>query len=190
MRRVPILLMSVLLLPLLSGTASATVIQKMRLTGSPGNPGSLYVTIYGREHRIARKVEKAWLIRHRSMAAYDQFVRTAPGDQKINTFQIYNATTGRSRKAIRQYQEGAVSFREMTTSTGKTALNVVGGSLSGAPFLYIIDATRAKVVFHPPHPAKIIRRRGDTITVGYYNDDGSRLLRTRRFNLIRLLDSH
>ena len=131
--------------------------------------GPLYVTIGGRERKIADEAIAAWVIQGGRRVVYSGRDGAGGFENEGQSLRIYDARTGRQRKIMAEYY-GVDEITEVTTSKNKTALLVEmsDGGL-GASYLAVVDPARGELFFR--RWAKIISRRGDIIVIGHYKED-------------------
>jgi hypothetical protein len=131
--------------------------------------GPLYVTIGGRERKIAAEAIAAWIIQGGRRVVYSGRDGAGGFENEGQSLRIYDARTGRQRKIMAGYY-GVDEVTEVTTGRNKTALLVEmsDGGL-GASYLAVVDPARGEVFFR--RWAKLISRRGDIIVIGHYRED-------------------
>lgn len=131
--------------------------------------GPLYVTVGGRERKIADEAIAAWIIQGGRRVVYSGRDGAGGFENEGQSLRIYDARTGRRRKIMAEYY-GVDGITEVTTSRNKTALLVEmsDGGL-GASYLAVVDPARGEVFFR--RWTKIISRRGDVIVLGHYKED-------------------
>lgn len=131
--------------------------------------GPLYVTIGGKERKIADEAMEAWIIQGGRKVVYSGSDGAGGFENEGQSLRVYDARTGKHRKILSEYV-GVTGVTEVTTSTKKTALlvDMADGGL-GASYLAVVDPERGEVFFR--NWAKVISRRGDTIVIGHYRED-------------------
>ena len=131
--------------------------------------GPLYVTIGGKERKIADEAIAAWIIQGGRSVVYSGRDGAGGFENEGQSLRIYDARTGQRRKIMAEYY-GIDEITEVTTSKNKTALLVElsDGGL-GASYLAVVDPARGEVFFR--RWAKIISHRGDHIVIGDYKED-------------------
>ncbi len=131
--------------------------------------GPLYVTIGGKERKIADEAVAAWIIQGGQRVVYSGRDGAGGFENEGQSLRIYDARTGRKRKIMSEYY-GVDKVTEVTTSKNKTALLVEmwDGGL-GASYLAVVDPARGELFFR--RWAKIISRQGDIIVIGHYKED-------------------
>jgi hypothetical protein len=131
--------------------------------------GPLYVTIGGKERKIADRAVEARIIQRGRQVVYSGLDGAGGFENEGQSLRIYDARTGKTRKIMAEYYI-VTKIREVTTSRNRTALLVEmeDGGL-GASYLAVVDPARGEVFFR--RWAKIISRRGDIIVIGHYKED-------------------
>jgi len=131
--------------------------------------GPLYVTIGGRERKIADEAMEAWIIQGGSKVVYSGRDGAGGFENEGQSLRAYDVRTGRHRKILSEYY-GVTDVEEVTTRMKRTALLVemADGGL-GASYLAVVDPERGEVFFR--RWARIISRRGDQIVIGHYRED-------------------
>jgi hypothetical protein len=131
-----------------------------------GAAGPLFVTVGGREKKVADKAYKAWVVQGGRQVVY-----SAPGgaggyENEGQSLYAYDAATGRQRKVMSEYYM-VDEVTEVTTAAKKTALLVEmsDGGL-GASYVAVVDPSRGEVFFR--RWAKVVSRRGDSVVLGHY----------------------
>lgn len=134
-----------------------------------GFSGPLYVTIGGRERKIADVAIRAWIIQGGRKVIYSGTDGAGGFENEGQSLRAYDVQTGKHRKIMSEYV-GVNTVEEVTTSTKKTALlvDMSDGGL-GASYLAVVDPERGEVFFR--RWARVISRRGDTIIIGHYKED-------------------
>lgn len=151
-------------------TDTLPVVTSTRVAVSDGTFfGPLYVTIGGKERKIADEAVAAWIIQGGRRVVYSGRDGAGGFENEGQSLHIYDARTGQRRKIMAEYY-GVDEITEVTTSKNKTALLVEmsDGGL-GASYLAVVDPARGEVFFRPW--TKIISRRGDIIVIGYYKEE-------------------
>jgi hypothetical protein len=152
-------------------TANAQpLITKARVDIQPERfDGPLYVTIGGRERKIADEVIEAWIIQGGRKVVYSGKDGSGGFENEGQSLRVYDARTGKQRKIMSEYV-GVDTVTEVTTSTRKTALlvDMSDGGL-GASYLAVVDPERGEVFFR--NWVKLIARKGDTIVIGHFKED-------------------
>ena len=149
---------------------SQSLITKARVDIPPDKfYGPLYVTIGGRERKIAEVALEAWIIQGGRKVVYSGTDGAGGFEDEGQSLRAFDARTGKVRKILSEYV-GVNEVTEVTTRTGKTALlvDMSDGGL-GASYLAVVDPERGQVFFR--RWARIISRQGDTIVIGHYTED-------------------
>lgn len=130
--------------------------------------GPLYVTIDGKERKIADEAIEAWIIQGGRKVVYSGRDGAGGFENEGQSLHIYDAGTGKQRKIMSEYYL-ITKITEVTTSRNKTALlvDMTDGGL-GASYLAVVDPARGEVFFR--QWAKIILRRGDIVVIGHYKE--------------------
>lgn len=150
--------------------SAAPVITRARVaTSETAFYGPLYVTIEGRERKIADEALKAWIIQGGRKLVYSGRDGAGGFENEGQSLRIYDAATGRTRKVMSEYY-GIDRVTDVTTSRGRTALLVEmsDGGL-GASYIAVVDPTRGEVFFR--RWAKILSRQRDVIVLGFFRED-------------------
>lgn len=131
--------------------------------------GPVYVTIAGRESKIADRAMEAWVIRGGRQAVYSGADGAGGFEDEGQSLHLYDARTGKTKKIMSEYV-AVNTVTEVTTSRGKTALlvDLVDGGLGGH-YLAVVNPERGEVFFRKW--AKLLSRRGDRIVIGHYRED-------------------
>jgi hypothetical protein len=149
---------------------SQFIISKARVATPQGQyHGPLYVTIDGKERKIAEEAIEAWIIQGGRKVVYSGRDGAGGFENEGQSLRVYDARTGKHRKILSEYY-GVDKVSEVTTRTRRTALLVEmsDGGL-GASYLAVVDPERGEVFFRSW--AKIISQRGDNIVIGHYKED-------------------
>ena len=131
--------------------------------------GPLYVTIGGKERKIADDAIAAWIIQGGRSVVYSGRDGAGGFENEGQSLRIYDARNGRRRKIMAEYY-GINNVTEARTSRGKAALLVEmsDGGL-GASYLAVVDPARGEVFFR--RWVKILSRRGDILVIGHYREN-------------------
>lgn len=160
----------------LAGTAQAqrngaqAVITKARVAVPDGAIyGPVYVTVAGKESKIADEAMEAWVIRGGRQVVYSGRDGAGGFENEGQSLHVYDARTGKTKRVMSEYV-AVNKVTEVTTSRGKTALlvDLVDGGLGGH-YLAVVDPQRGEVFFRKW--AKVLSRRGDRIVIGHYRED-------------------
>ena len=128
--------------------------------------GPLYVTVGGRERKVADGAVEAWVIQGGRGVAYSGRDGAGGFENEGQSLRVYDAATGRSRKVMSAYYM-IEKVTEATTSSDKTALlvSMADGGL-GASYFAVVDPARGELFFR--RWARLVSRRGDVISIGHY----------------------
>ena len=157
--------------------------------------GAVYVTINGKESKIADAGVDSWVIQRGRQLVYSGRDGSGGYENEGMSLHLYDARTGRQRKIMSEYfmVEKVV---EVTTRSGRTALLVEmeDGGL-GASYFAVVDPARGEVFFR--RWARLLSRQGDRVVLGFYKEsDWEKLMepnarvrphRTERHNLSAIL---
>lgn len=147
-----------------------TVITSTRVDVPEGTMfGPLYVTIGGKERKIADDAIASWIIQGGQRVVYSGRDGAGGFENEGQSLRVYDARTGQRRKIMAEYF-GVNKVTEVTTSKNKTALlvDMWDGGL-GASYLAVVDPARGEVFFR--RWVKVISRQGDIIVIGHYRED-------------------
>lgn len=151
-------------------SAAQTLISKARVDRSEVEfQGPLYVTINGKERKIADVAIDAWVINGGRQVVYSGRDGAGGFEDEGQSLHVYDALSAKTRKVMSEY----VAVDEVTeakTASGKIALLVKmsDGGL-GANYLAIVDPTRGEVFFR--RWVRLLSRKGDILTLGHYRED-------------------
>lgn len=158
------------LLPCLVSAAHAQqVVTKTRVAPvGDAISGPLFVTVGGREKKVADGVYKAWVIEGGRKVVYSGPDGAGGYENEGQSLRVYDAATGASRKVMSEYYM-VDDVTEVTTSAKKTALLVTmsDGGL-GASYFAVVDPARGEVFFR--RWARVVSRRGDVVHLGHYRE--------------------
>lgn len=141
-------------------------------------PGSaLYVTSKGSEKKIADAAFKAWPIDEGREVLYSAADGAGGYEGEGQALHVYDIAAGSQRKILSEYFV-ITTVEEVKTKSGQTALliRMRDGGL-GASHFAVADPTRGEVF--SAGGADIAGRRGDIVTLGYYNDEDWEKLRAK-----------
>lgn len=132
----------------------------------PGRPGALFVTVGGREKKVADDAFKAWVIEGGRRVVYSAPDGAGGFEREGQSLYVYDLAAGERRRVMSEYYM-VDEVTEVTTASKKTALLVEmsDGGL-GASYFAVIDPSRGEVFFR--RWAKVISRRGDSVVLGRY----------------------
>jgi hypothetical protein len=148
----------------------APVITATRVAVEPGSySGPLYVTVRGKETKIAADAIAAWIVDGGRKVVYSGRDGAGGYENEGQSLRIYDARAGRHRKIMSEYFE-VDDVTEVAVGGNKTALLVAmsDGGL-GASYVAVVDPTRGEVFFR--RWAKVDSREGDVIVIGHYTED-------------------
>jgi len=166
----------------------------VRVEKQEGFAGPLYVTVAGRERKVADEAINAWLIADGRQIAYSGADGAGGYENEGQSLRLYDVATNRARKVLAE-TAAITRLTEFKTKAGQSGLIVemVDGGL-GASHLAIVDPARGEVFRQAA--AKLVRQQGDFIAVGHYRErDWERMaggasvvpLKISRYNLAALL---
>jgi hypothetical protein len=169
-------------------------IEKVRLDHSDKNAGPLYVSVGGRERRVAEKALNAWIVSGGRQVAYSAPDGAGGYENEGNALHLYDLQSGKQRKILSEYF-AIDRVTEVRTRNRKTAFLVEmrDGGL-GASHVAVVDPRRGEVFI--ASKTRLQDRTGDLFVLGFYRDDDWEGLangkdvqpyRVRRYDLKRLL---
>lgn len=131
--------------------------------------GALYITVGGKEQKIADQAVEAWIIDGGREIVYSGADGAGGFENEGQSLRIYTVASRRTQKILSEYF-GIVALREVKLSTGVRALLVKmsDGGLGGS-YLAVVDPRRGEVLFR--HWAELTAIKGDFITLAFYNED-------------------
>jgi hypothetical protein len=149
---------------------ASPVITSTRVAVEAGTySGPLYVTVGGKETKIAADAIAAWIIDNGRKVVYSGRDGVGGYENEGQSLRVYDARTGRHRKIMAEYFE-VDDVTEVAVGENKTALLVtMSDSGLGASYLAVVDPTRGEVFFRPW--VKVDSREGDVIVIGHYTED-------------------
>jgi hypothetical protein len=131
--------------------------------------GPLYVSVGGKETKIAADAIAAWIIDNGRKVVYSGRDGAGGYENEGQSLRLYEARTGRHRKLMAEYFE-VDEVTEVAAGPNKTALLVVmSDSGLGASYLAVVDPTRGEVFFR--RWVRVESREGDVIVIGHYTED-------------------
>jgi hypothetical protein len=150
--------------------SAAPVITGTRVAPGAGTyHGPLYVTVAGKERRIAADAIAAWIIDSGRKVVYSGRDGAGGYENEGQSLRVYDARTRRHRKIMAAHFE-VDDVTEVTVGGNKTALLVVlSDSGLGASYLAVVDPTRGEVFFR--RWVRLESREGDVIVIGHYTED-------------------
>lgn len=130
--------------------------------------GPLFVTVDGEEQKITEQAQQAWIISGGADVVYSSSDGSGGYENEGQGLHIYNVRTG-ERKRIMSHYYMIEDVKEVVTSKKKRALLVrmADGGL-GASYVAVVDPRRGEVFFR--RWARVLERKGDTITIGFYRE--------------------
>jgi hypothetical protein len=146
--------------------------------------GPLFITIAGREERIAEEAQKAWTINGGRHVVYSSSKGAGGFENEGQGLHIYDVGTGSHRQIMSEYYM-VDTVKEVVTSKKKRALLVTmsDGGL-GASYVAVVDPWRGEVFFRPW--ARILAHKGDTVVLGFYREaDWDQIEKARPYKITR-----
>ena len=149
---------------------ASPVITSTRVAVEAGTySGPLYVTVGGKETKIAADAIAAWIIDNGRKVVYSGRDGVGGYENEGQSLRVYDARTGRHRKVMAEYFE-VDDVTEVAVGGNKTALLVtLSDSGLGASYLAVVDPTRGEVFFR--RWVRVDSREGDVIVIGHYTED-------------------
>ena len=131
--------------------------------------GPLFITIAGREKKIAGEAQQAWIINGGRHVVYSSSDGAGGFENEGQSLHLYDVGSGKHKRIMSEYFV-VDKVEEAVTSSNKRALLVkmVDGGL-GASYVAVVDPSRGEVFFR--QGARILARKGDTIIIGFYKED-------------------
>lgn len=131
--------------------------------------GELYITVDGKEKKIADSAIEAWLISGGKDVVFSGSDGSGGFENEGQSLRIYNVQYDQTRKILSEYV-GIDAVAEKKLSNGKTALLVrmSDGGL-GASYFAVVDPLRGEIFYR--QFAEVIKITGDFITLGFYKED-------------------
>lgn len=131
--------------------------------------GAVYVTIDGKETKIADAGVDSWVIQRGRQVVYSGRDGSGGFENEGMSLHIYDARTGRQRKIMSEYFM-VDKIAEAATRSRRTALLVElsDGGL-GASYFAVVDPARGEVFFR--RWARLLSRQGDTVVLGVYKEE-------------------
>jgi hypothetical protein len=152
------------------GSTAQTIITSARVDKSDTSyDGPVYVTVKGKELKIADTALDVWVIDGGRQVVYSGRDGSGGFEDEGQSLRVYNAQTRQTKKVLSEYV-GVDEVVEAKTASGKLALIVkmVDGGLGGQ-YLAVVDPLRGQVFFKKW--ARLLSRKGDIITLGLYRED-------------------
>lgn len=132
--------------------------------------GRLYLTVDGKERKIADDVARAWLIDGGRAAVYSRRQDGAGGfENDGESLRIYNVGTGKTEKILSEYV-GIDAVMDVKLSNGEIALLIrMGDSASFVPYFAVVNPKRGEVLYRAA--AELTEIKGDQITLAFYREE-------------------
>jgi hypothetical protein len=146
--------------------------------------GPLFITIAGKEERIADEAQKAWTINGGRHVVYSSSKGAGGFENEGQGLHIYDVGAGSHRQIMSEYYM-VDTVKEVVTSRRKRALLVTmsDGGL-GASYVAVVDPWRGEVFFRPW--ARILSHKGDTVVLGFYKEaDWDQIEKARPYKITR-----
>ncbi|PWT94910.1 MAG: hypothetical protein C5B55_01980 [Blastocatellia bacterium] len=148
-------------------TGAPTKITKTRVDVQ-GQYGPLFITIAGREQKIANQAEEAWITNNGRTVVYSAPDGAGGFENEGQSLYIYDTRTRKRKKILFEYY-GVLNVEEVVTSQKKTALLVtMGDGGLGANYIAVVDPLRGEVFFR--RFARILSHTNDEMTLGFYKE--------------------
>jgi hypothetical protein len=152
-------------------TASPQTATKFRIAAAAQDyaGGRLFITVGGREKKIAEKALKAWIIDGGKAVVFSATDGAGGFEREGQSLRIYEVATGKTRKILSQYYM-VDALAEVKLGTGENALLVrmSDGGLGGSYFS-VVDPKRGEVFFR--RWAELSAINGDRITLAFYRQN-------------------
>ncbi len=146
-------------------TVRENVITKFRIQPKSGGP--LFVTIDGKERKIAKEAVEAWIIEGGRRLAYTT-AEGAGGMGAGGTLMLFDAQTNQHKK-LATSEDDLVDLKEARSGDGKTVLILeTSGAENCAPEIMMIDPSRGEVFSESP--AQVLSIKGDLMLLGYFKE--------------------
>jgi hypothetical protein len=153
MKRIAFTLIALAVLADLSpaGTPTKTKPNQVRASrleikgGDSPSRGTLYLTVGGKEKKVADAVSKAWLINEGSEVAYSRRKDGAGGfENDGESLRIYDLRTGKTRKVLSEYF-AVEAVMETKVSTGENALLIrMSDGASFTSYFAVVNSQRGE----------------------------------------------
>jgi hypothetical protein len=145
--------------------------------------GPLFITIGGREKRIADQAQQAWIINGGRHVVYSSSDGAGGFENEGQSLHLYDVGAGNHKRIMSEYFM-VDKVEEAVTSKKKRALLVTmaDGGL-GASYVAVVDPWRGEVFFRPR--ARILARKGDTIVIGFYKEEDWETIDTEQGGKVR-----
>lgn len=131
--------------------------------------GVLFITVNGKQQKIAEQANDVWLINDGKQVVYSGRDGAGGFENEGQSLRIYDVNTGKTRKIMSEYSI-IVGLSAKRLSNGQYVLLVrmEDGGL-GASYFAAVDPKRGEV-FHRS-AAEIIEAKGDKVKLGFYKED-------------------
>ena len=150
-------------------TVQGQIVTNVRVDKGEGIYGPLFVTISGKEQRVADQAQQAWILNGGRNVIYSSSDGAGGYENEGQSLHVYDIVTRRHKRIMSEYFM-VQTVEEVMTSKKKRALLVTleDGGL-GASYVAVVDPTRGEVFFR--RWARILSRKGDTLVLGRYKED-------------------
>jgi len=155
--------------------------------GETSSRGHLFVTVDGKEKKIADAVSKAWLISDGREIAYSRRKDGAGGfENDGESLRICDLATGTTRKVLSEYF-GVDALMEAKLSNGEAALVVrMSDGASFVSYFAVVNPKRGEVLYRAS--AELSEINGDQATLAFYRDEDWDTIREGRGGVEAELD--
>jgi hypothetical protein len=175
MRRILLLLIFLILSPGNPTSAQErTPTRQARATSfriHPPSPygGVLYITVAGKERRIADGPVDAWLVNDGAQVVYSGLDGAGGFENEGMSLRVYDVRTGRIRKVLSEYfGVDAVMFVKTSNARSALLVKMADGGLGGSYFA-VVDPNRGEVFFR--RWAELTKIDSDRITLAFYGEE-------------------
>lgn len=150
-------------------TAQAQQVTKVRVDNEGQMYGPLFITAGGQEKQITDQAQQAWIINNGWQVVYSSSDGAGGFENEGQSLHRYDVRTGARKRILAEYF-AVDTVEEVVTSTKQRALLVTmaDGGL-GASYVAVVDPRRGEVFFR--RWSRIMSRKGDVITLGFYRED-------------------
>ena len=130
--------------------------------------GPLFVTIDGKEKKVAKQAQQAWIFNSGRHVVYSSSDGAGGYENEGQSLHLYDVGTGNHKQIMSEYFM-VDSLKEIITSNKKRALLVTleDGGL-GASYLAVVDPWRGEVFFR--RWVQLLANNGDTFVLGFYKE--------------------
>jgi hypothetical protein len=148
-----------------SSRSGQNIITKFRI--QPKSGGVLFVTIDGKERKIVKEANEAWIIEGGRKLAYT--TSEAPGEMGAGgTLIVFDARTNQHKK-LATSEDDLVGLKEARSGDGKTVLLLETSNAEVcAPTVWVIDPARGEVFSETP--AQVLSIKADLMLLGYFKE--------------------